>query len=325
MPVELRRRPFLRLAAGAVALPLAVRIGRAQAYPTRPVHWIVGFPAGSGPDIAARLMAQWLSERLGQQFVVENRPGAGGTIAAEVVVRAAPDGYSLLCATAANAVNATLYDNLKFNFVRDIAPVACIGNIPFVMVVNPMLAAKSVLEFIGDAKANPGRTNMASAGIGSVSHVSGALFMAMAGVDLKHVPYRSSFTADLLSGQVQVAFTTITLSIEFIRTGKLRALAVTSATRSATLPDVPTLGEFVPGYEATGWYGVGAPRGIPADIVDQLNREVNAGLAAAKMKARLADVGVEPTPMTPADFGRLIAEDTEKWGKVLRAANIKME
>jgi tripartite-type tricarboxylate transporter receptor subunit TctC len=274
--MKLPRRRFLHLAADSAVLPAMSRIAWARSYPTRPVHWIVGFPAGSGPDIAARLMGQWLSERLGQQVVVEDRPGAGGSIATEAVVYAAPDGYSLLCATAANAINATLYQNLKFDFVRDIAPVASIGNIPFVMAVNPSLSAKSVPEFIGYAKANPSKINMASAGIGSMTHVSGALFKVMAG-------------------------------------------------RSTALPDIPTVGEFVPGYDATGWYGVGAPKSTPADIVDKLNREVNAGLADPKVKARLADVGVEPTPMTPAEFGKLIADDTEKWAKVIRAANIKPE
>ena len=323
--MKLPRRHFLHLAAGAAALPVISRIAWAQTYPARPVRWIVGFPPASGPDIAARLVGQWLSERLGQQVVVEDRPGAGGTIATEAVVHAAPDGYSLLCATSANAVNATFYPNLKFDFIRDIAPVASIGNIPFVMVVNPMLSAKSVPEFIDYAKANPSKINVASAGTGSVSHVSGELFKAMAGLDWNHVPYRINFMPDLLSGQVQAAFTTITLSIEYIRTGNLRALAVTSATRSAALPDIPTAGEFVPGYDAVGWYGVGAPKRTSADIVDKLNREVNAGLADTNLKARLADVGVEPTPMTPAEFGKLIADDTAKWRKVIREANIMPE
>jgi tripartite-type tricarboxylate transporter receptor subunit TctC len=323
--MKLLRRNFLLLAAGAAAMPVISRVAWAQSYPAHPVQWIVGFPPGSGPDIATRLIGQWLSERLGQQVVVEDRPGAGGTIATAAVVHAAPDGYSLLCATSANAVNATFYPNLKFDFVRDIAPVASIGNIPFVMVVNPLLSAKSVPEFIDYAKANPSKINVASAGTGSVSHVSGELFKAMAGLDWNHVPYRISFMPDLLSGQVQAAFTTITLSIEYIRAGKLRALAVTSPTRSMALPDIPTVGEFVQGYDATGWYGVGAPKSTSADIVDKLNREVNAGLADTKLKARLADVGVEPTPMTPAEFGRLIADDTEKWRKVIKAANIQPE
>jgi tripartite-type tricarboxylate transporter receptor subunit TctC len=319
------RRQLLHLAAGAAALPVTWRVAWAQSYPTRPVHWIVGFPPASGPDIAARLVGQWLSERLGQQVVVEDRPGAGGTIATEAVVHAAPDGYSLLCATSANAVNATFYPNLKFDFIRDIAPVASIGNIPFVMVVNPLLSAKSVREFIDYAKANPNKINVASAGTGSVSHVSGELFKAMAGLDWNHVPYRINFMPDLLSGQVQAAFTTITLSIAYIRAGNLRALAVTSATRSTVLPDTPTVGEFVPGYDAVGWYGIGAPKSTPTDIVDKLNREVNAGLADTNLKARLADVGVEPTPMTPAEFGKLIADDTAKWRKVIKEANIMPE
>jgi tripartite-type tricarboxylate transporter receptor subunit TctC len=323
--MKLSRRNFLHLAAGSAALPVISRIAWAQSYPARPVHWIVGFPPASGPDIAARLVGQWLSERLGQQVVVEDRPGAGGTIATEGVVHAAPDGYTLLCATSANAVNATFYPKLKFNFIRDIAPVASVGNIPFVMVVNPLLSAKSVPEFIDYAKANPSKINVASAGTGSVSHVSGELFKAMAGLDWNHVPYRINFMPDLLSGHVQAAFTTITLSIENIRAGNLRALAVTSATRSTALPDIPTVGEFVPGYDAVGWYGVGAPKNTSADIVDKLNREVNAGLADANLKARLADVGVEPTPMTPAEFGKLIADDTGKWRKVIKEANILPE
>jgi tripartite-type tricarboxylate transporter receptor subunit TctC len=266
-----------------------------------------------------------LSERLGQSFVAENKPGAGSSLAAEAIVRAAPDGYSLLCATAANAVNETLYPKLSFNFNRDIAPVARIGDIPFVMVVNPSLPVKSVPEFVAYAKANASKVNMASAGTGSISHVTGALFKIMTSVEPLHVPYRVNFMPDLLAGHVQVAFATITTSIPYIRTGGLRALAVTSATRSATLPDVPTVGDFVPGYEAIGWYGVCAPKNTPADIVDRLNKEINAGLADPKLKARLGDVGVEPTPMIPADFGKLIAADTEKWAKVIRAAGIKAE
>jgi tripartite-type tricarboxylate transporter receptor subunit TctC len=321
--MNLPRRQFLHLAAGAAALPALTQIASALTYPTRPVRLIVPFPAGGGPDVAARLLAAWLSDRLGQSFVVEDRPGAGGTIATEAVVRAAPDGYTLLGASAANAVNAALYDNLSFNFVRDIAPVARIGDIPFVMVVHPSLPANSVPEFITYARANANKVNMASAGVGSFSHVSGALFKIMAGVDLLHVPYRVNFMPDLLAGQVQVAFTTITFSIAYIRGGKLRALAVTSARRSATLPELPPIGDFVPGYEAIGWYGVGAPRKIPGEIVDKLNGEINAGLADPKLTTRFADVGVEPTPMTPAEFGKLIADDTEKWGKVIRTAGIK--
>jgi tripartite-type tricarboxylate transporter receptor subunit TctC len=323
--MNLVRRQFLHLAAGAAALPTLTRIASALTYPTRPVRLIVPFPAGGGPDVAARLLATWLSDRLGQSFVVEDRPGAGGTIATEAVVRAAPDGYTLLCASAANAVNAALYDNLSFNFVRDIAPVARIGDIPFVMVVHPSLPTNSVPEFITYAKANANKVNMASAGIGSFSHVSGALFKIMSGVDLLHVPYRVNFMPDLLAGQVQVAFTTITFSIAYIRSGNLRALAITSARRSATLPELPPIGDFVPGYEAIGWYGVGAPGKISGDIVDKLNGEINAGLRDSKLNARLIDVGVEPTPISPAEFGKLIADDTEKWGKVIRTAGVKGE
>jgi tripartite-type tricarboxylate transporter receptor subunit TctC len=321
--MRLVRRQFLRLAAGAAAVPMLTRTASALAYPTRPVRVIVPFPAGGGPDVAARLLANWLSDRLGQSFVVEDRPGAGGTIATEAVVRAAPDGYTLLASSAANAVNAALYDNLSFDFVRDIAPVARIGDIPFVMVVHPSLPTNSVPEFISYAKANVHKVNMASAGVGSFSHVSGALFKSMSGVDLLHVPYRANFMPDLLAGQVQVAFTTITFSIAYIRSGKLRALAVTSARRSATLPELPPIGDFVPGYEAIGWYGIGAPSKISGEIVDKLNGEINAGLADAKLSARLIDVGAEPTPMTPAEFGKLIVADTEKWGKVIRAAGVR--
>jgi tripartite-type tricarboxylate transporter receptor subunit TctC len=321
--MKLVRRQFLHLAAGAAALPALTRTASALTYPTRPVRVIVPFPAGGGPDVAARLLAAWLSDRLGQSFIVEDRPGAGGSIATEAVVRAVPDGYTLLAASAANAVNATLYDNLSFDFARDMAPIARIGDIPFVMVVHPSLPTNSVPEFIAYAKANANKVNMASAGVGSFSHVSGALFKIMAGVDLLHVPYRANFMPDLLAGQTHVAFTTITFSIPYIRTGKLRALAVTSARRSATLPELPIIGDFVSGYEAIGWYGICAPRKIPGDIVDKLNEETNAGLADAKLNARLIDVGAEPTPMTPAEFGKLIADDIEKWRKVIRASGIK--
>jgi tripartite-type tricarboxylate transporter receptor subunit TctC len=323
--MHLRRRELLQLATSTLALASIPQSGRALDYPSRPVRVIVPFPAGGGPDVAARLLALWLSDRLGQSFVVEDRPGAGGTIATEAVVRAAPDGYTLLCSSAANAVNAALYDNLSFNFIRDVAPVARIGDIPFVMVIHPSLPIHSVPEFISYAKANANKVNMASAGVGSFSHVSGALFKMMAGVDLLHVPYRANFMPDLLAGQCQVAFTTITFSIPYIPSGKLRALAVTSARRSATLPDLPTVGDFVPGYEAIGWYGFGAPRNTPAHVIEKLCREVNAGLADAALRARLGDVGVEPTPMTPSEFGKLIADDTDKWRKVIRAAGIRGE
>jgi tripartite-type tricarboxylate transporter receptor subunit TctC len=325
--MKLPRRNFLHLAAGAAALPAVTRIARAQAYPTRPVRIVVGAAPGGGIDIMARLIGQWLSERLGQPFIVENRPGAGTNIGTEAVVNAAPDGYTLLLAAPPNAINAALYGNLKFNFIRDITPVACIARTPFVMVVNPSVPAKTVPEFIAYAKANPGRISFGSAGIGSPNHVTGELFKIMGGVNIMHVPYRGIAPAlnDLLGGQVQVAFASMPSSIEFIRAGKLRALAVTTATRSEVLPDVPTVGEFVPGYEASGWQGIGAPKNTPTNIVDRLNKEINAALADPKMKARLADLGGTPLLGSPADFGKLIAEETEKWGKVIRAANIKAE
>jgi tripartite-type tricarboxylate transporter receptor subunit TctC len=319
------RRGFLHLAASVAAFPALSRIARAQTYPARPVHLIVGFAAGGPTDISARLMGQLLSERLGQQFVVENRPGASSNTGAEAVVRAPPDGYTLLLVGGSNAINATLYDNLKFNFIRDIAPVAGIMRQPGVVVVNPSFPAKTVPEFIAYAKTNPGKINMATGGKGSPPHVYGELFNAMAGVNLVQVPYRGGGPAliDLLGGQVDVMFESVLSSIAYIRAGKLRALAVTSATRSAALPDIPTVGEFVSGYEASSFYGVGAPKSTPTDIIDKLNREINAGLADPKIKERLADLGGVPTPMTPAEFGKVIIDDTEKWAKVIRAANIK--
>jgi tripartite-type tricarboxylate transporter receptor subunit TctC len=323
--VKLRRRQFLHLAASAAALPVFSRITLAQSYPMRPVHVIVGFPAGSGPDITARLMAQWNSEHLGQSFVIENRPGAASNIATELVVRASPDGYTLLTAVTSNAINATFYDNLNFNFVRDIAPVAGMVRSPYVIVVNPSVPAKTVLEFIAYAKANPGKINMGSSGNGSTPHLYGELFKTMAGVDLLHVPYRGNYLPDLLAGQVQVAFAPLPSSIEFIRAGKLRALAVTTAARLDVLPDVPTVGDFLPGYEASSWTGITAPRNTPVDIIDKLNKAINAGLADAKIRERLADLGGLPMPMTPAEFGKFIVDETEKWGKVIRAANIKPE
>jgi tripartite-type tricarboxylate transporter receptor subunit TctC len=319
------RRHFLHLAAGVAALPAASRNARAQTYPSRPVRIVVGLPAGGAPDIGARLIAQWLSERLAQQFIVDNRPGANTNIGTEAVVHAAPDGYTLLLAIAANAVNATLYGNLSFNFVRDIAPVAGLVRVPHVMEVHPSVPAKTVPEFIAYAKANPGKLNMASGGIGGTPHVAGELFKMMAGVDMVHVPYRSNPRPDLLGGQVQVMFDTLPASIEFIRTGKLRPLAVTTATRLQTLPEVPTVAEFLPGYEATGWQGIGAPSGTPAEIIDRLNKEINTGLADAKLKAQIANLGVDPMPMTPTEFGKLIADEIEKWAKVIRLANIKPE
>jgi tripartite-type tricarboxylate transporter receptor subunit TctC len=322
--VKLPRRQFLHLAAGAAALPAVSRFAQAQTYPVRPVRIVVGFPAGNASDIIVRLMAQSLSERLGQQFVVENRPGAGSSIATEVVVKAPADGYTLLMeVVTANAINATFYSNLNYNFIRDIAPVASIVSGPFVMVVNPSVPAKTLPEFIAYAKANPGKINMASAGNGTATHLFGELFKVTAGVDLLHVPYRGSFLPDLLGGQVQVVFGPIAQFVELIRTGKLRALAVTTATRQPILPDIPTVTEFVSGYEASAWYGIGAPKNTPTEIIDRLNKEANAALADPRMMARLADIGVIPMPMTPAEFGKLIADETEKWGKVVRAANIK--
>jgi tripartite-type tricarboxylate transporter receptor subunit TctC len=318
------RRQFLHLAAGAAALPAVSRIAWAQAYPTRPVRLIVGAPAGGGFDIVARLMGQWLSERLGQSFVIENRPGAGSNIATEAVVRALPDGYTLLLVTAVNAISTSLYEKLSFNLSRDIAPVAGITRVPEVMVANLSVPSRTVPEFIAYAKANPGKLTMASGGIGSGTHLAGELFKMMAGVNMVHVPYRGGGPAltDLLGGQVQVMFPSTVSSIEYIRAGRLRALAVTTATRSDALPDVPTVDEFVPGYEASAWFGVGAPKATPAEIVEKLNKEINASLADPKMKARLAD---EALSGSPADFGKLIADETEKWAKVIRAANIKPE
>ena len=325
--MKLPRRKFCILVAGAAALPAVARIAWAQAYPSRPVRWIVGFPAGGGSDILARLIAQRLSERLGQPFVIENRPGAGTSIATEAVVRAQPDGHTLLQASTSAAVNATLYDKLNFNFIQDIAPIAGIIRSTYVIAVHPSFPAKTVPEFIAYAKANPGKINMASPGNGTPQHLSGELFKMMAGVTMIHVPYRGDAPAltDLLAGQVQLCFSGLVSSIEYIRTGKVRALAVTTAKRLEIVPDIPTVGDFVPGYEASGWQGIGAPKSTPTEIVEKLNKEINAALADPKMKARLLDLGGVPLPLTPADFGKLIAEDTEKWGKVIRAANIKPE
>ena len=297
----------------------------AQTYPTRPVRLIIGYPPGGSADITARLLGQWLSERLGQPFVIESRPGASTNIATEAVVRAPPDGYTLLLVAPANAINATLYEKLNFNFISDIAPVAGIIRFPNVMVVNPLVPAKTVPEFIAYAKANPGRLNMASSGNGSTIHVSGELFKMMTGVNMVHVPYRGGAPAltDMISGQVQVMFDNVPTSIEFIRAGKLRALAVTTATRSEVLPDLPTVADFVPGYEASAWYGVGVPRGTPDDIIDKLNKEINAILAEPKAKARLADLGASLLAGSPADFGKLVADETEKWGKVVKFSGAK--
>jgi len=324
--MKLPRRNFLHLAAGAAALPMA-SIARAQAYPTRPVRIVVGFPPGGGADITARLIGQWLSERLGQPFIIDNRPGAGSNIATEAVVRAPADGYTLLIVGTFNAFNATLYDKLNFNFIRDIAPVAGIIVVPNVMVVHPSFPAKTILEFIAYSESNPGKVNMGSGTPGAAMHMSGELFKIMAGIEMVHVFYRGAgpTLTDLLAGQVQVSFPTMPASIEHIRAGRLRALAVTTATRSEALPDVPTVGEFLPGYEGSNWYGLGVPKATSAEIVDQLNKEVNVALDDPKMKARLADLGGTSLPGSPVQLGKLIAEESEKWGKVIRAANIKAE
>jgi tripartite-type tricarboxylate transporter receptor subunit TctC len=325
--MNLPRRQFLHLAAGAAALPAVSRLAWAQAYPTRPVRIIVGAAPSGSFDIMARLIGQRLSEQLGQPFVIDNRPGAVGNIATEAVVRSPADGYTLLLVGAPHAINATLYDKLNFNFIRDIAPVAGIDREPLVMAVNPSVPARTVPEFIAYAKANPAKISMASAGNGTPSHVSGELFKMMAGVNMVHVPYRGGGPAlpDLLAGQVQVMFPSMSSSIEYVRTGKLRALAVTTATRSDALPQVSTVSDFVPGFEATLWTGIGAPKNTPADIVDKLNREINAGLADPTIKARLADLGGTPLVGSPADFGKLIADETEKWAKVVKFAGIKAD
>jgi tripartite-type tricarboxylate transporter receptor subunit TctC len=325
--MKLPRRNFLHLAASAAALPVGSHFAWAQAYPSRPVRIIVPFAPGGTFDIMARLIGQWLTEKLGQPFVIENRPGAGGNIGTESVVRAPADGYALLLVGTANAISATLYEKLNFNFIRDIVPVAGIARVPEVMLVNPSLPATTVRELVAYAKANSGKLTMASGGIGTLSHVEGELFKMMTGVNLVHVPYRGLGPAltDLLGGQVQVMFASMSASIEYVRANKLRALAVTTATRSDELPDVATVDEFVPGYEASGWFGLGAPKNTPSQIIDQLNEAINAGLADPTIKARLADLGGTPLVGSPADLGKLIADDTEKWGKVIRAANIKAE
>jgi tripartite-type tricarboxylate transporter receptor subunit TctC len=323
--MKLPRRQFLHLVAGAATLAAISRIARAQTYPTRPVRIIVPFPAGLASDTIARLMAQSLSERLGQPFVIENRTGAGGNIGTESVVRATPDGYTLLLVGLSNAMNATLYKKLNFNFIREIAPVASIGGAPYVMVVNPSVPAKTVPEFVAYAKANSGKINMGSTGSGSVSHVFGERFKTMTGINLVHIPYRGGYVSDLLSGQVQIAIGTISTNIQYIRGGMLRALAVTTATRSDVLPDVPTLAEFVPGYETSQWYGVGAPKDTPVEVIEKLNKEINAVAADPLIKARLAGLGVDPLSKTPTEFEKLIADETEKWGKVIRAAGINAD
>jgi tripartite-type tricarboxylate transporter receptor subunit TctC len=319
------RRQFLHLAAGAAALPAVARVARGQSYPSRPVHWIVGYTPGGGNDIFARLMGQWLQERLGQPFIIENRPGAGSNIATEAVVNARPDGYAILLANFANASNASLYANLKFNFIRDIAPIAGIVRVPNIMLVNQSLPVKTIPEFIAYAKANPGKISMASAGIGSTGHLAGELMKMMAGIDFVHVPYRGNAPAitDLLSGQVQILFASLPSSIEYVRAGKARGLAVTTAMRAAAAPDLPAIAEFVAGYEVSSWYGIGAPRNTPSDVIDTLNKAVNVGLADPRLKKQLDDQGGIEMAGTPADFGRLIADETEKWAKVIKFAGIK--
>ena len=323
--MKLPRRKFLHLAAGAASLPALSRSASAQTYPMRPVHIVVGFPAGLSPDIVARIVGQPLSQRLGQPVVIENKPGAGGNTGTDFVARATPNGYTLLLVTATNTVNATLYQNLDFDFSRDIVPVAGLDRGASVMVVNPSVPAKTVLEFIAYAKANPGKITFASAGVGTPPHVCGALLMMLSGIQMLHVPYRGSFLPDLIGGQVQVCFSPIATVIGYIRTGKLRALGVTTATRVSELPDVPAIGEFVQGYEASGWLGIGAPKGTSTDVISKLNTEINAVLAVPDVKARLDGLGVEAMSMTATDFGKLIADETEKWGKVIRATNIKAE
>ena len=319
------RRNFLHMVGAAIVLGGSPQAARAQAYPSRPVHLIVGFPASGLTDILARLLGSSLSERLGQQFIVEDRPGAGTNLATEAVVRALPDGYTLLMASSSNAINATLYDNLKFNFIRDTTPVASIARTPLVLVVNPSFPAKSVPELINYAKASPGKINMATAGIGSSLHLAGELFMTMTGVKLVPVHYRSLYVPDLLAGQVQLAFSPIPTTIEQVRAGNLRALAVTSPTRSSAMPNVPTIGEFVAGYEASVWNGVVAPKDTPPAIIDKLHEAIDAALADPKLTTQFTDVGSVPKSMTPADFGKFIAEDTEKWGRVIRGNNISAE
>jgi tripartite-type tricarboxylate transporter receptor subunit TctC len=323
--MKVHRRQFLHTAAGAAVLPVISGIATAQDYPSRPVRIIVGFPAGTSSDITARLIGQWLSERLGQQFIVENRTGAGTNIAADAVVHADADGYSLLWVTQTNAINASIYKTLNFDFIRDIQPVASIIHVPAVVMVHPSVPAKNIPEFIAYAKANPGKINMSTPGIGSINHVAGELFKMMAGVDLVSVHYRSSQFPDLLSGQVQVTFNPLPSSLEFIRAGKLRALAVTSTKPQAVLPDTPAVAEFLPGYQATAWFGIGAPKATPTAIVEKLNREINAGLVDTKFRARLTDLGGEPVEGSPDQFAKFITAETEKWAKVVAFARIQPE
>ena len=323
--MTLHRRHVLQLAAGAAALPAFPRSTLADAYPSRPVQMMVPFPAGSSPDIIARLSGEWLSERLGQNFVIQNRPGAGGNIATEIVVRADTDGYTILADVLSNVLNASLYHHLSFNFMRDIAPVATVANAPYVVLTTQSLPAKTVPELIAYAKANPGKINFASGGIGTASHIFGLLFMTMAGIELVHVPYRTNYMPDLISGQVQMVINPIPQAVEFVKAGKVRALAVTTKERLAALPDLPTMNQFVPGYEAVGWYGVGAPKNTPGNVVGKLNAAINAALDQPTPKARLAALGVEPMKKTPAEFAQFITTENDKWGKVIRAANLKLD
>jgi len=323
--MKLPRRHFLGLVAGAAALPIAPGAAWALDYPTRPVRVIVGFPAGIGPDITGRLMSQWLSDHLGQQFIVDNRPGASSNIATELAAKATPDGYTLLVTVSTNAINATFYKNLAFDFVKNLTPIGFIGATPFVMVVPPSFPAKTLPEFIAYAKANPDKINMASQGVGTSPHVAGAMLEMLTDIKLVHVPYRTNLTPDLLAGQVQLYFSPLPQVIQLVREGRLRALAVTSAKRTDALPDVPALAEFVPGYEASGWYGLSAPTGTPAEIIDKLNKEMNAGLADPAIKQKLIAIGVVPDPMTPDAFRKFIAAEIDKWAKVVKFANIKAD
>ncbi len=321
----LARRAVLRLVAGAALLPSISLTASAADYPARPVHLVVGYPPGAAPDIVARLLAQWLGERLGQQFVVDNRLGAASNIGTELVTKATPDGYTALVAVSTNTINATLYSNLSFNFARDLAPVAGVGLTPFIVVTNPQFPAKSIPELIAYAKANPGKVNMATSGVGTGPHIAAELFQTMTGATFVHVPYRGNYMPDLLSGQVPMSFAPLGTVIEYVRDGRMRALGVTPVTRSVALPDVPAIGEFVPGFEAAGWYGIVVPKGTPADVIDKLQSATLASVADAKLQARLLTLGVEPKPMTTAAFGQFISDETAKWGKVIRDANIKPE